>query len=144
MTRVTTKVVHKKKMIDKYEKKALDGIRRVVARGAVMVQQEAVTSIQQGGKSGVVYQKYNPRRSHQASAAGEPPASDTGLLASNISLDIDVDGLGASVDSRAEYSEFLEFGTSKMAARPFMQPALEANRKKITMLMAAELKKIKV
>ena len=144
MTRVSTRVVRKKRMLDKYEKGALNGIRRAVALGAVNVQREAVKSIQEGGKSGVVYQKYNPRRVHQASAAGEPPASDTGLLASNISLDIDPDGLGASVDSRADYSSFLEFGTSKMAARPFMQPALEMNRKKIKANMAEELKKIKV
>ena len=144
MTRVSTRVVRKKRMLDKYEKGALNGIRRAVALGAVNVQREAVKSIQEGGKSGVVYQKYNPRRVHQASAAGEPPASDTGLLASNISLDIDPDGLGASVDSRADYSSFLEFGTSKMAARPFMQPALEVNRKKIKANMAAELKKIRV
>ena len=144
MTRVSVRVVRKKNMLDKYEKGALNGIRRAVALGAVNVQREAVKSIQEGGKSGVVYQKYNPRRVHQASAAGEPPASDTGLLASNISLDIDPDGLGASVDSRADYSSFLEFGTSKMAARPFMQPALEVNRKKIKANMAEELKKIKV
>ena len=144
MTRVSTRVVRKKRMLDKYEKGALNGIRRAVALGAVNVQREAVKSIQEGGKSGVVYQKYNPRRVHQASAAGEPPASDTSLLASNISLDIDPDGLGASVDSRADYSSFLEFGTSKMAARPFMQPALEVNRKKIKANMAEELKKIQV
>ena len=144
MTRVSTRVVRKKRMLDKYEKGALNGIRRAVALGAVNVQREAVKSIQEGGKSGVVYQKYNPRRVHQASAAGEPPASDTGLLASNISLDIDPDGLGASVDSRADYSSFLEFGTSKMAARPFMQPALEVNRKKIKANMAEELKKSQV
>ena len=144
MTRVSVRVVRKKRMLDKYEKGALNGIRRAVALGAVNVQREAVKSIQEGGKSGVIYQKYNPRRVHQASAAGEPPASDTGLLASNISLDIDPDGLGASVDSRADYSSFLEFGTSKMAARPFMQPALEVNRKKIKANMAEELKKIKV
>ena len=106
----------------------------LVGRAGNLVRNTAVQSITEGGKSGVTYELYNPRRTHTASAAGEPPASDTGYLVNNIYLDIDVDGLGASVESRAEYSSFLEFGTSKMAARPFMQPALEENRPKIRRL----------
>ena len=106
----------------------------LVGRAGNLVRNTAVQSITEGGKSGVTYELYNPRRTHTASAAGEPPASDTGYLVNNIYLDIDTDGLGASVESRAEYSSFLEFGTSKMAARPFMQPALEENRPKIRRL----------
>ena len=70
----------------------------------------------------------------QRSAAGEPPKTDEGILASNIVLKIDTNGLGVDVESRADYSEGLEFGTSKMAARPFMQPALEENKPKIRRL----------
>jgi HK97 gp10 family phage protein len=104
------------------------------------VRNTAVQSINQGAKSGVVYDLYNPRRTHKASAAGEPPATDTDFLASNIVLDVDADGLGASVESRADYSSFLEFGTSKMAARPFMQPALEENKPKIKRLAKQMIK----
>lgn len=109
-------------------------MRKLVGRAGNLVRNTAVSSIAQGSKSGVVYELYNPRRTHTASAAGEPPASDTGYLVNNIFLNVDVDQLGASVESRAEYSSFLEFGTSKMAARPFMQPALEENRPKIRRL----------
>jgi HK97 gp10 family phage protein len=35
------------------------------------------------------------------------------------------------VESRADYSVHLEFGTKNMRARPFLQPALEENRPKI-------------
>ncbi len=105
-----------------------------MGRAANLVRNTAVTSINQGAKSGVIYEKYNPRRTHRASAAGEPPATDTGYLVSNIFTNIDTDGLGASVESRAGYSSFLEFGTSKMAARPFMQPALEENKPRIRRL----------
>ena len=44
---------------------------------------------------------------------------------------MDADKLGGSVESRADYSGFLEFGTSTMQARPYLQPALEENKPKI-------------
>ena len=47
------------------------------------------------------------------------------------------------MESRADYSKFLEFGTAKMRARPFMFPALEKNRNKIRrMLKASERESI--
>ena len=86
---------------------------------------EAKQSIHQHSSSGRTYGK------HTASSAGNPPNTDTGYLANNIYLVIETDGLAADVESRADYSEHLEFGTSKMRARPFLQPALEAKRQKI-------------
>ena len=144
MARITTRVIRKKPRFNEVIKDYTSDARQLVGRAGNLVRNTAVNSINQGAKSGVVYEKYNPRRTHKASAAGEPPATDTGFLVSNIFLNVDTDGLGASVESRADYSSFLEFGTSKMAARPFMQPALEVNRKKIKANMAEELKKIQV
>ena len=51
-----------------------------------------------------------------------------------IFLDKDNDGMGADVESRADYSVYLEFGTKDMQPRPFMQPALESQRAKIKAL----------
>jgi len=133
MARVTTKITRKPRtasVIKGYE----GNLRALVGRAGNLVRNTAVTSINQGAKSGVTYQLYNPRRTHTASSAGQPPATDTGFLVNNIVLDIDNNGLGANVESRADYSAFLEFGTSKMAARPFMQPALEENKPKINRL----------
>ena len=134
MARITTRVIRKKPRFNEVIKDYTSDARQLVGRAGNLVRNTAVNSINQGAKSGVVYEKYNPRRTHKASAAGEPPATDTGFLVSNIFLNVDTDGLGASVESRADYSSFLEFGTSKMAARPFMQPALEENKPKIKRL----------
>jgi HK97 gp10 family phage protein len=49
---------------------------------------------------------------------------------------LDADKFGGAVESRADYSGFLEFGTSKMGARPYLQPALEENRPKIRRMFA--------
>ena len=134
MARITTRVIRKKPRFNEVIKDYTSDARQLVGRAGNLVRNTAVNSINQGAKSGVVYEKYNPRRTHKASAAGEPPATDTGFLVSNIFLNFHTDGLGASVESRADYSSFLEFGTSKMAARPFMQPALEENKPKIKRL----------
>jgi len=134
MARVRTQVISRN---PRYAQAAADytkDLKRLVGTAANMVRNTAVESIQQGAKSGVIYEKYNPRRTHRASAAGEPPATDTGFLVSNIFTNIDTDGLGASVESRAGYSSFLEFGTKNMQARPFLFPAMEENKPKIRRL----------
>lgn len=70
------------------------------------------------------------RTPHQASAPGEPPAVDTGLLRASIRHETTVEGdeLAAYVGSDLKISTYLEMGTRKMAPRPFLQPALDAAR----------------
>lgn len=108
-------------------------VKQAMVQSGSLVRGTAIQSIARGTKTGVTYQKYNPTRTHTASAAGEPPATDTGRLVSSIFQDTKKRGktfvgiVGASVD----YAIHLEFGTTNMAARPFLQPALRKNRKKI-------------
>ena len=102
----------------------------VVKGGGQLIRAEAVKSIQSGGKSGIVYEKYNPRRSHRASAPGQAPASDTGNLVSKIRVK-QKDKNTTQVESGADYSAFLEYGTSKMLPRPFLFPAFEKSKEKI-------------
>ena len=104
--------------------------REVIVGGAQLIRGEAIKSIQSGPKSGRIYEKYNPRRTHKASAPGQAPASDTGNLVRNIVVKQENPDL-VKVESNATYSSFLEFGTSKMLARPFLFPATERSRKKI-------------
>ena len=106
-------------------------ISHAVFKGVADVEKEAKMSIQRGGKSGIVYQRYSPKRTHRSSAPGEPPASDTGILVNNIKRKMDMDKLGGEIRSRAAYSKYLEYGTSKMMPRPYMFPALEKHRGKI-------------
>ena len=122
----------KKQIAKRLTTEAENEIKKRLFSSANLVEAEAKQSIQRGVKSGRVYK----RRSivHQASAPGEPPASDTGFLVSNITKTaVEKSGteLSISVESKAPYSKFLEFGTRKMSARPFLQPALEKNRNKI-------------
>ena len=103
----------------------------VVKGGGQLIRGEAIKSIQTGSKSGIVYQKYNPRREHRASAPGESPASDTGNLVSKIKVKQKTKNR-VWVESNADYSAYLEYGTSKMQPRPYMLPAFEKSREPIT------------
>lgn len=108
-------------------------VKTYVLRATQMVERTAQESIKKKG-TGKTYQKYNPRRTHTASASGQPPATDLGFLGQNITINVKKKTDGSVVGqiiSAAPYSAHLEFGTTQMEARPFMQPALEQNRRKI-------------
>lgn len=116
--------------LNKLEKDMEIPFQEIVKGGGQFIRGEAIKSIQAGAKSGIVYEKYNPRRSHRASAPGQAPASDTGNLVSKIIVRQKTKNI-TNVESNADYSAFLEYGTSKMEPRPFMLPAFEKSKKPI-------------
>lgn len=77
----------------------------------------------EGPKSGRLYER--PGEWHQASAPGEAPAVDYGEL---VELQVEFPRqLVGVVYTNQEYAAPLEFGTGRVAARPYMTPsALEA------------------
>lgn len=102
---------------------------KAVLATAVEMRADIVKSIQRGPASGVTYEKYKPRRTHTASAPGQPPMSDTGRLANSITFDR-LGDLTAVVGTKVDYAVHLEYGTERMAARPFFRPAVERMRPK--------------
>jgi len=72
-----------------------------------------------------------PSPNHIVSAPGEPPNRDTGLLTSRTNAEDLPEPGQAAVISDAEYSAFLEYGTSRMAERPFMRVAASNKRKAV-------------
>ncbi|WP_152051825.1 HK97-gp10 family putative phage morphogenesis protein [Tautonia marina] len=94
---------------------------------AKRVEAEAKRSITAGGKTGRVYRRRTV--THQASAPGEAPASDTGRLVNSINSSVEgLDGVVVAGGGLVKYARMLEFGTARMAARPFMFPALEKSK----------------
>jgi HK97 gp10 family phage protein len=89
------------------------------------IQVEAQISITSGAVSG---------KKHTPSSPGEAPNQDTGVLANNIET-TQIAPLVVEVSSNAPYAAALEFGTSKMASRPYMQPARDAKRAEVTQLV---------
>lgn len=85
------------------------------------IQIEAQLSITNGAVSG---------KFHVPSRPGEPPNNDTGVLANNIET-IQVEPLRVEVSSNAPYAAALEYGTIRMAERPYMRPAVARKRKEV-------------
>ena len=103
---------------------AEDVIEEVLFDIATETQSEAIKGINGPPKSGRVYEKTNPNRTHTASAPGQYPASDTGRLASSVRM-VPVGPTAYEVGTNVEYGPMLEFGTVKMAARPWLLPSFE-------------------
>jgi hypothetical protein len=98
----------------------------------------AVQGIQRGPKSGRTYdtrfwtdgqgrlRRGEARTPHTASAPGEYPASDTGQLAGRVGMELpSLTTMTGRVGTSVAYGPMLEFGTSKMAARPWLLPSFE-------------------
>jgi HK97 gp10 family phage protein len=65
---------------------------------------------------------------------------DTGLLMNSISSDIE--DLSAEIGPSTDYEEYVEHGTSKMVAQPYMLPAFEKHAPKFEAAMGKVAEKI--
>lgn len=125
---------HPKDLIDRFDlvqSKLEKNLNLAVQAAAILVQNRARLEIQTGGRTGRIYRRRSV--THQASAPGEYPKSDTGRLASSIRTDFSF--LNASVGSDLNYSTWLETGTNKMAARPWLGRTLEEQSPKIKQII---------
>lgn len=98
-----------------------------------MIQVDAQISITEGSTSA--------DGKHVPSLPGQPPNNDTGVLANNIET-VQKAPLVVQVSSNAPYAAALEFGTSKMAERPYMRPATAKNRKAVTELVRKAVERV--
>lgn len=110
-------------------------VRRVGAAlfaGGQAIQVEAQISITNGAVSG---------KGHVPSAPGQPPNQDTGVLSNNIETVL-VAPMRVEVSSNAPYAAALEYGTSKMAERPYMRPAVAKKRKEVVELVRRAVRSV--
>lgn len=97
-----------------------------------LIETEAALSITNGAVSG---------KGHVPSKPGEPPNADTHVLDRSIET-VAVGPLKVEVSANAPYAAFQEFGTSRMAERPYMRPAVEKNRVAVTKLVSDAVIKV--
>jgi len=76
---------------------------------------------------------------HTASKPGDPPAVDFGHYRSSWYPKVDAGGMGGEVATRDHRSNWLEYGTKRMAARPHAGPVSEIMKGDFVRNMKAEL-----
>jgi HK97 gp10 family phage protein len=102
--------------------------------GGQMIEIEAENSITSGSVSG---------KNHVPSLPGQPPNADTRLLDTNIETTVqNRNRPEVHVSSNAPYASYLEFGTSKMAERPYMRPAARRHERAIGALVERAVSRI--
>jgi HK97 gp10 family phage protein len=106
-------------------------IMTAMVKGGNAVRNTAIQSIQSksSGRTVTRTREGGERYTHIAAAAGAPPNTDTGALVRSINVNIQPDAV--FVGSSLEYAPWLEFGTARMLPRPWLNPALEENRRRI-------------
>lgn len=75
----------------------------------------------------------------RASLPGDPPAPDTGVLRNSITHEIVTPNL-LRVGTSLEYAAPLEFGTTRIAPRPFIRPAFAKARGQMSEALIATLR----
>lgn len=122
--------------------------RRVLVTSGLVLEREIKLMLSHPG-TGRVYggarsrKTGRKRKQHQASAPGEPPAVDTGVLRNTIGHEV-IESMGhvkLRVGSNQKYAQPLEFGTMSIKPRPFMRPAFELARKQMSASAVSELRK---
>lgn len=110
-----------------------EAVRGALYVGGGIVQSEAQGLITAGSSGGRKTKKHR----HVPSAPGEPPNNDRGtLMRSIIVRQAKDDALVVEVSATAPHAVPLEFGTSKMAERPFMRPATVATKDQVARFVA--------
>lgn len=129
--------------VDWNDQATIAAVRRGALRGVIMganlIRNEVLRLILQTPKTGRIYRRRGVE--HQASAPGEAPASDTGNLVRNITVEVDAPKLTAKVNSAAKYAAALELGTERMEPRPHMRVALANKRQEVEAVVAREIAK---
>ncbi len=118
----------------------IEGIERGLKIAMIELQTEMRERLSQVGTGAGYFGGSKGKGSYRTrSAPGEPPAVDTGTLRNSVQskpqyiagtgmTSIVLTGLVAGVNKDARIPRWLEYGTSRMKARPFIAPSLEVVR----------------
>lgn len=105
----------------------------------------AELEVLRGKRSGRKYRKPYSKRRYTASAPGEPPARRTGALRLNWTGGVEASAgpsgntkVTAYIESQTPYAGYLENGTNKMAARPYVEKIKEKAQPEIEKIMSED------
>ncbi|RWB66573.1 HK97-gp10 family putative phage morphogenesis protein [Mesorhizobium sp.] len=110
---------------------------QATVRSVEAVLEEGTHLILDTPKSGKIYERRGV--THQASAPGEPPASDTGRLVQSGHAEYDTKAISGTAVWSSEHADPLEHGTKNMEPRPFARQALANKQDEINKGFAEEI-----
>ena len=100
-------------------------------RENISIPSRTVSLSYSGGK---VKRTLGPRGGDR-SKPGEFPHKDTGMLRQSIAYDVDRQNLKARIGTPLQYGLYLELGTRKMAARPFLRRTFNEEKEPIRQIV---------
>jgi hypothetical protein len=109
--------------LSKFTAVAEEGLRQAVKETAERIREDFIRAIEGGSKSGRVYIRRGKR--HRASAPGQAPASDSGMLVRRTRVSVSKRSISAGVVAGPSdfYARFLESGTKRIMLRPALVQA---------------------
>lgn len=131
----------------------IEGIERGLKIAMVALQTELRITLSKKGSGAGYFGGSKGKGSYRTrSAPGQPPAVDTGTLRNSVQskpqyiagtgmTSIVLTGLVAGVNKDARIPRWLEYGTSRMKARPFIAPSLEAIRPSVAGTISDQMKR---
>lgn len=99
-------------------------IAKRMPKAAMEIVDDTLDSLDETVKQGMAASSPPP------SSPGAMPAIDTGELIGSLKKEREPGKYLGTYYTETEYADYLEYGTSKMLARPFMTPAAERERPK--------------
>lgn len=128
------------KQLDLLKKNVLENQIKAVQESTFMLHSAAVNIIQDNS-DGRPEKRYNPKRTVNVSRPGDSPNTDTGRLVQSIKFDFKDGGVIGRVGTNLKYGKWLEFGTSKMDARPWLSTAVLLVSKEVAKIFEKSFKK---
>lgn len=128
------------KKLNLFQKEVLANQVSAMQEATFMLHSAAVNLIQDNA-DGRPEKRYNPKRIVNVSRPGEAPNTDTGRLVQSIKFDFKDNGLTGRVGTNLKYGRALEFGTSKMEARPWLSTAVLLVSKEVAKVFEKAFKK---
>jgi|SRR5690554_3621626 len=112
-------------------------VTEAVTDAALQVRGHAIREINKQSR-GVTYQRGGI--THTASAPGDAPNTDTGTLVNSIAVETPQPKT-AFVGTSLKYGLWLEIGTGRMAARPWLRPAGDRGHKDLPKTIAQAIRR---
>ena len=128
LTKLNAKLNKIGKELESAGKEFSNPVTRELVIGANEIRNTIILSMRNTPQTGRKYRRGKSGGIHIASSPGNPPAIDSGELLRSIVYDVRDMEVEIGNEAGAPYGRFLEEGTKKMEARPWLAPAVEKHK----------------